>query len=60
MMGYLASNGGSIDQHLRRAMIYGSVVASFCCEGFGLTCTTRTKRKQIDQRVKQLEKLTRF
>src|SRR5262245_30104693 len=58
MMGYLASANGSIDNNLRRAMIYGSVVASFCCEGFGLTCTTRTKRRQIDQRVRELEKLT--
>jgi sugar/nucleoside kinase (ribokinase family) len=60
MMGYLATARGSVDDHLRRAMIYGSVVASFCCEGFGLTCTTRTKRSQIEQRVKELEKLTRF
>ena len=41
-------------------MIYGSVVASFCCEGFGLTRTTKIKRVYIDQRVKELEKLTRF
>lgn len=60
MMGYLATARGSIDNHIRRAMIYGSVTASFCCEGFGLTCTTRVKRSQIDRRVKELEKLTRF
>jgi cytidine kinase len=60
MMGYLATARGSVDNHLRRAMIYGSVVASFCCEGFGLICTTRTKRSQIEQRVNELEKLTRF
>src|SRR5579859_5137965 len=60
MMGYLASAKGGIDQNIRRAMIYGSVVASFCCEGFGLTRTTKVKRSQIEQRVKQLEKLTRF
>src|SRR4029078_5507672 len=35
MIGYLATARGSIDQNIRRAMIYGSVVASFCCEGFG-------------------------
>jgi len=60
MMGYLATARGSIDENIRRAMIYGSVTASFCCEGFGLTQTTRTKRTQIDKRVKELEKLTRF
>ena len=42
------------------AMIYGSVTASFCCEGFGLKRTTQIKRAQIDQRVKELEKLTKF
>ncbi len=60
MMGYLAAAQGSVDAHIRRAMIHGSVVASFCCEGFGLTKTTRTTRAQINQRVKELEKLTRF
>ena len=60
MMGYLATAGGALDNHIRRAMVYGSVVASFCCEGFGLTCTTRTKRSQIDARVKELEKLVSF
>jgi sugar/nucleoside kinase (ribokinase family) len=60
MMGYLAAAKGPIDDHIRRAMVYGSVVASFCCEGFGLLRTTRTTRPQIDRRVKELEKLTKF
>jgi sugar/nucleoside kinase (ribokinase family) len=60
MMGYLATARGSIDNNIRRAMIYGSVVASFCCEGFGLNCTAKLKRAQIEKRVKELEKLTRF
>jgi len=34
MMGYLATARGGIDANIRRAMIYGSVTASFCCEGF--------------------------
>lgn len=60
MMGYLASARGPVDQHIRRAMVCGSVAASFCCEGFGLQQTTRTKRSEIDRRVRELEKLTRF
>jgi hypothetical protein len=59
-MGYLAAAKGSVDRNIRRAMVYGSVVASFCCEGFGLTRTTRVKRGQIDRRVKELEELTAF
>ena len=60
MMGYLASARGSIDANIRRAMIYGSVTASFCCEGFGLKKTTTVKRADIDRRVKELEKFTKF
>ena len=60
MMGYLATGKGSIDANIRRAMIHGSVVASFCCEGFGLNRTTKSTRQQVAQRVKELEKLTRF
>jgi len=60
MMGYLATAKGSIDHNIRRAMVYGSVTASFCCEGFGLNTTTITKRAQINQRMKELEKLTKF
>jgi sugar/nucleoside kinase (ribokinase family) len=60
IIGYLANARGSVTENIRRAMIYGSVVASFCCEGFGLNRTTRIKRNQIDQRVDELEQLTRF
>jgi sugar/nucleoside kinase (ribokinase family) len=60
MMGYLAAAKGPIDRHIRRAMAYGSVVASFCCEGFGLQRMTRITRVQIDGRMKELERLTRF
>jgi len=60
MVGCLATAKGSIDDNIRRAMIYGSVVASFCCEGFGLTRTTRIKRSDIERRVKELDRLTEF
>jgi sugar/nucleoside kinase (ribokinase family) len=60
LMGYLATAKGSVDDNIRRGMIYGAVVASFCCEGFGLQRTTRLKRAEIEKRVAELEKLTRF
>ena len=60
IMGCLATSEGTIDENIRRAMVYGSVVASFCCEGFGLMRTTRVKRSEIMKRVRELEKLTRF
>jgi sugar/nucleoside kinase (ribokinase family) len=60
MMGYLATAKGSVDQNIRRAMIHGSVVASFCCEGFGLNRTDKVTRAQVNLRVKELANLTKF
>ena len=60
MMGYLSTAKGGIDANIRRAMIYGSVAASFCCEGFGLNRTTKATRAHIEQRVKELGLLTKL
>ena len=60
LLGYLASAGGNVEKNLRRAIIHGSAVASFCCEGFGLNRTTRVTRKQIDERVKELARMTQL
>ena len=61
MMGYLSLMArGPVEANLRRAMIYGSVVASFCCEGFGLNSTTRITRQAIEERVRRLKLLTQF
>lgn len=60
LMGYLASAKGNLDANLRRAIVHGSVAASFCCEGFGLAQTTKASRAAITQRVKELEKLAAF
>jgi sugar/nucleoside kinase (ribokinase family) len=60
MMGYLSAARGSVDANIRKAMVYGSVVASFCCEGFGLNTTVKATRKKIEARYKELTKLTKF
>lgn len=60
LVGYLASRGGSIDANLKCAVVHGSAVASFCCEGFGLTRTTRITRQAIEDRVRVLRKMVRF
>ncbi len=60
LIGYLAAAGGDIDEHLRKAIIHGSVTASFCCEGFGLNATTQASREAIDARVSELGKLVHF
>jgi sugar/nucleoside kinase (ribokinase family) len=60
MMGYLSTAGGSVDAHLRRAILHGTVLASFCCEGFGLKALTAVTKPKISRRFKELERLTRF
>lgn len=60
LIGYLASSRGSIERNLRQAVVHGGVVASFCCEGFGLTRTTRVSREEIDRRVRIYRDATGF
>jgi cytidine kinase len=60
LMGWLAAGKGSVDTRLRQAMVHGSVVASFCCEGFGLNATVKAKRADIERRVRALEQMTKF
>jgi len=61
LLGYVASQkGGNIEKHLRKAMIHGAVVASFCCEGFGLVRTVKATKQHIRDRVKHLERIARF
>jgi cytidine kinase len=60
MMGYLSTAKGSIDANLRRAILAGSVLASYCCEGFGLKSLTDVTKPRIARRLSELEMLTRF
>lgn len=59
LLGYIAGRPGTVDSKFRRGCLYGSAVASFCCEGFGLTRTTRVKRAEIDDRVQALGRMVR-
>ncbi len=60
LIGYLAAAGGDIKTHLRKAVIHGSIAASFCCEGFGLSAINQTTRNNINQRVAELKQLVRY
>ena len=48
------------DTILRRAVIYGCVMASFTVEDFGFTNLLRTTAKQAEERYQQFLKMTRF
>ncbi|HUK52599.1 MAG TPA: PfkB family carbohydrate kinase [Candidatus Binatia bacterium] len=59
-LGVLAASGRLDESALRRAMIYGSVMGSFAVEKFGLERLRRLTRKQIRERARQFQQLTRF
>ena len=60
MMGYLAGEGGIDDETLRRALVFGTVVASFNVEGFSLTKFESISRGNIDNRYNAFVEMMRF
>ena len=59
-MGYLAGAGDVSDRSLRRALIYGSVMASFAVEEFGVSRLLRLTRREIDGRFNEFKSMTHF
>jgi sugar/nucleoside kinase (ribokinase family) len=62
-MGYLASAGAGAaadDDELRRAMTYGSVMASFNVEDFGTERVSRLERDEIGSRYEEFRQITRL
>jgi sugar/nucleoside kinase (ribokinase family) len=60
-LGYLDSHEGDLDDAgLRRAMGYGSVLASFNVEEFGTDRVERLTREEIDERFDALRDMTHF
>jgi sugar/nucleoside kinase (ribokinase family) len=60
-IGYLDGHEGELDDAcLRRAMGYGTVLASFNVEQFGTERVASLTREEIDERFAQLQAMTRF
>jgi sugar/nucleoside kinase (ribokinase family) len=65
-IGYLAGRGldlggGKVGfADLRRAVIYGSVMGSFCCEKFGVDRFRTLTRQEIDARYAEFKDCTEF
>jgi sugar/nucleoside kinase (ribokinase family) len=65
-MGYLASRNidladpGADHRDLHRAVIYGSVMGSFCCEKFGVDRLRALTRSEIDVRFQEFQDATEF
>jgi len=65
-IGYLAGRGveliaGELDfAELRRAVIYGSVMGSFCCEQFGVDRFRTLQQEEIEARYQEFQSCTVF
>jgi sugar/nucleoside kinase (ribokinase family) len=60
LMGYLASQEKLDEAALRRAMIFGSVMASFNVEEFGTERVQRLTHQEINQRFSEFKRFTHF
>ncbi len=59
-MGYLASQEKSDEAAMRRAMIFGSVMASFNVEEFGTERVRRLTHEEINERFRRFKQMTHF
>ena len=59
-MGYLSASDDSSFENMKRAIIAGSALASFCVEKFGTQKLTETSSESLNNRISEFEKLTSF
>ena len=59
-IGYLASSGDTSFQNMKRAVIYGSAMASFCCEKFGPKRLQEINVQDMNKRVQEFIELIQF
>ncbi|MFQ5735953.1 MAG: PfkB family carbohydrate kinase [Thermodesulfobacteriota bacterium] len=60
MMGYLANTGDVSEENLRKAIIFGSVMASFNVEAFSLERLNSLGKDEIKARFSEFKRLTHF
>ena len=59
-IGYLAQTRDISFDNMKRGIIYGSAMASFCVEKFGIERLAELKQEEIDERVQQFVNLVQF
>jgi sugar/nucleoside kinase (ribokinase family) len=59
-MGHVARTGSSEHQILREAVVYGTVMASFAVESFGVECLLSLTENMIEERYNEFKKLVSF
>ena len=60
VMGYLAKTKDTSERNIRKAMMYGSAIASFNAEDFGLNRLKQIALIDIEQRVKEFRMMQEF
>ena len=60
LMGYLAATNSMSDEVMRQAIIFGSVMGSFCVEDIGTRRVQRLEQAEIFERYKEFKELTEF
>ncbi len=59
-MGHLARTADISPENMRRAIIYGTVMASFCVEDFSVRGISSLTKRQIEDRFKTLREVSHF
>ena len=59
-IGYLASTGDISFENMKRAVIHGSAMASFCVEKFGTERMLNLEGEEVEARVQQFVELVNF
>ena len=59
-MGYMASTGDVSFENMKRGIIVGSALASFCVEKFGPTRLKEITKTEINERIQQFKNLVNF
>ena len=59
-MGYLASVGDLSESSIRKAMMFGTVIASFNIEDFSINRQKSVQFAEIEERYQELQEIVNF
>ncbi len=59
-LGYIANSGDTSFENMKRGIIYGSALASFCVEDFSINRVKGLSEMEINERLKTFQSLSQF
>ncbi|MDR1053140.1 MAG: PfkB family carbohydrate kinase [Planctomycetaceae bacterium] len=61
MFAYIVAQNGKLDETtIKNALVYGTLIASFCVEGFGLERLQKINPAEIESRLTKFKQITSF